>query len=111
MHNFSFVKDNEFDPSVPIPMTELLAKRDKILREKKLHIGTLSAGLLENPEEKITNFKRLLELLDDNVPEIYISLKKIVIISLLEVFKDLLPTYQIQPQDNAGVKSNYLIAI
>lgn len=85
-------------------MAELLAKRDQTLREKKLHIGTLSAGLLENPEEKITNFKTLLALLDDNTSEVFISLKKIVIISLLEVFKDLLPTYQINDHDSTSVK-------
>lgn len=83
---------------------DLLIKRNKILQEKKLLIGTLSAGLLETPEEKLFNFKKLLELLEDNTPEIYISLKKIVIISLLEVFKDLLPSYKISPQDNPGVK-------
>jgi nucleolar complex protein 3 len=82
----------------------LLVERNKVLKQKKLHIGTLSAGVLENPEEKVTNLRTLIQLMDDNAPEVYFTVRKLATVSLLEVFKDVLPSYEIKKIDSEGVK-------
>lgn len=98
---------SEFDPEASLTTAQLLAKRNKSLLQKKLHVGTLCSGLLENPEEKLANFRTLLKLMDDRTPELYFTLTKILIASLLEVFKDLLPSYQIKKAEDTGIKCKF----
>lgn len=107
IENFEFI-DNKFDLSKPILAAQLLTERNKILREKRIHIGTLSAGVLENPEEKTTNLRTLLQLMDEEAPEVYFSVRKLATVSLLEVFKDILPGYEIKKMENDGVKCSYI---
>lgn len=107
---FDFPQD-EFDPSIPITTAEMLATRAEALRTTKIHIGTLSSGLLENPEEKITNFKTLLNIMEEDTTEIYFTVRKLAVVSLLEVFKDLLPSYQIKEHDSGETKCKYLYFI
>lgn len=95
---------DEFDSSIPITTAELLATRAEALRTRKIHIGTLSSGLLENPEEKITNFKTLLNIMEEETAEVYMTVRKLAIVSLLEVFKDLLPSYQIKQYETGETK-------
>ncbi|CAH0550195.1 unnamed protein product [Brassicogethes aeneus] len=90
------LEDHEFDAEKPISATQLLATRNEVLRQRKIHIGTLSSGLLENPEEKITNLRTLLKIMDEETPEVYLTVRKLVIVSLVEVFKDILPSYEIK---------------
>ncbi|GLV36370.1 uncharacterized protein CBL_08862 [Carabus blaptoides fortunei] len=93
-----------FDPSIPITTADMLAAREEALRTRKIHIGTLCSGLLENPEEKITNFKTLLKIMEEDTAEVYFTVRKLATVSLLEVFKDLLPSYQIKHYENSEVK-------
>ncbi|KAJ8978208.1 hypothetical protein NQ317_014724 [Molorchus minor] len=90
------IQSPNFDPAQPISAAQLLAARNEVLRQKKIHIGTLSAGLLENPEEKVMNLKTLLNIMDEETPEVYVTVKKLVIVSLVEIFKDILPDYEIK---------------
>lgn len=94
----------ELEDAEKISTVELLACREEILRAKKFKIGLLASGLLENPEIKINNLKILLELMDEMNPEVYITVRKLAIISLLEVFKDLLPSYHIHEATQDGVR-------
>lgn len=81
-----------------------MACRKEVLRSKRLQIGLLSSTLLETPEIKCENFKTLLELMEDTNPEVYITVRKLATVSLLEVFKDLLPSYQILHIQQEGLK-------
>lgn len=92
----------------PVSMIELLAFREEVLRSKRLKIGLLSSSLLETPETKCDNFKILLELMEETNPEVYITVRKLATISLLEIFKDLLPSYQILQIQQEGVRCMYL---
>lgn len=74
---------------------ELLACREEVLKSKRFEIGILSSSILENPELKSENLKILLCLMDERNPEIYITVRKLAMVSLLEIFKDLLPSYNI----------------
>ncbi|KYN36057.1 Nucleolar complex protein 3 like protein [Trachymyrmex septentrionalis] len=91
----------------PVSMVELLACREEILKAKRFKIGILSSGILENPELKSENFNVLLRMMDKQTSEIYITIRKLAMISLLEVFKDLLPSYSIQEISQEGVKCMY----
>lgn len=95
------------DPDKAVSTIELLACREEILRSKRLKIGILSSGILENPQFKSANFKILLEMMDER-SEVYITVKKLVMMSLLEVFKDLLPSYNILQVSQDGVKCMYM---
>lgn len=88
----------------PVSIVELLACRKEVLRSKRLKIGLLSSKLLETPENKSENFKALLELMEETDPEVYVTIRKLATVSLLEVFKDLLPSYHILQIQQEGVK-------
>ncbi|XP_018313919.1 nucleolar complex protein 3 homolog [Mycetomoellerius zeteki] len=88
----------------PVSIVELLACREEILKAKRFKIGILSSGILENPELKSENFNVLLKMMDKQTSEVYITIRKLAMISLLEVFKDLLPSYSIQEISQEGVK-------
>lgn len=86
---------------------ELLACREEILKAKRFKIGILSSGILENPELKSENFNVLLKMMDRQTSEDYITIRKLAMVSLLEVFKDLLPSYSILQISQEGVKCMY----
>jgi hypothetical protein len=47
------VGSDVIDPSRPISTAELLASREEALRKRRLLIGVLASGLLENPQMKV----------------------------------------------------------
>lgn len=95
----------------PVSTIELLAHREEILRAKRFKIGILSSGILENPELKSENFTVLLKMMDKETSEVYITIRKLAMVSLLEVFKDLLPSYSIlqAPQEGVKLKKDTLV--
>ncbi|XP_072748758.1 nucleolar complex protein 3 [Anoplolepis gracilipes] len=88
----------------PVSTIELLACREELLRSKRFKIGVLSSGILENPQLKSGNFKILLDMMDEKASEVYITVRKLAMVSLLEVFKDLLPSYSLLQISQEGVK-------
>ncbi|XP_043517823.1 nucleolar complex protein 3 homolog isoform X2 [Frieseomelitta varia] len=100
----NFLDKDENEDMKPVSIIELVACREEVLRSKRLKIGLLSSSLLEMPEAKCDNFKTLLELMEETNPEVYITVRKLATVSLLEVFKDLLPSYQILQIQQEGVR-------
>lgn len=47
--------------------------------------------------------------MDKTEPELQLTVKKLVILSMLEIFKDLIPAYQIKHQHMQGTKGWYKI--
>ncbi|GLG95825.1 Nucleolar complex protein 3 homolog [Gryllus bimaculatus] len=96
--------EKEFEEVVPqsIAAVDLLACREDLLRKRKFQIGLLASGLLETPEMKVRNFKFLLEILNTEDSEVQLTVQKLAAVSLMEVFKDLLPSYQIKHQEKKG---------
>lgn len=90
----------------PVSTIDLIACREEVLKSKRFKIGVLSSGILENPELKCGNLKMLLNFMDERNPEVYITIRKLAMVSLLEIFKDLLPSYNIL-QISQGVKRIY----
>jgi len=85
---------------------ELMACREEMLKAKRFKIGILSSGILENPELKSENFNVLLKMMDEQT-EVYITIRKLAMVSLLEIFKDLLPSYNILQVSQKGIKRMY----
>lgn len=73
------------------------------MTQRKLEIGVLSSQVIENPEEKVTNLKMLLKIMDEQTPVVYITVRKLAIMSLWEVFKDVIPSYRIRNHKDEGV--------
>ncbi|KYN01272.1 Nucleolar complex protein 3 like protein [Cyphomyrmex costatus] len=88
----------------PVSIVELLACREEILKAKRFKIGILASSILENPELKSENFNILLKMMDKQTSEVYITIRKLAMVSLLEVFKDLLPSYSIHEISQKEVK-------
>lgn len=53
---------------------------------------------------QLINFGPLLEMMEETHPEVKISVRKLAAVSLLEVFKDVLPSYFIKHHDMENVR-------
>lgn len=96
-----------------ISTADLLILREQEVARQKYRIGIICSGILEKPEDKMKNFNALFELMDErhnDTPNLF-SVRKIATMSLLEVFKDILPEYRIGQIDLKTQKgmSRYLI--
>ncbi|XP_078422130.1 nucleolar complex protein 3 homolog isoform X2 [Cetorhinus maximus] len=80
---------------------ELLLLRRKTLQEKKIHIATLASSILTEPDNNIKKLKELRSMLMEKDPNVAVTVRKLVMVSLLEVFKDITPCYRIRPLTEA----------
>lgn len=93
-----------------ISTADLLILRDQEINRQKYRIGIICSGILEKPEDKMKNFNALFELMDErhnDTPNLF-SVRKIATMSLLEVFKDILPEYRIGQIDLKTQKGIYI---
>ncbi|CAI5774739.1 complex 3 homolog [Podarcis lilfordi] len=84
----------------PLPVLtaeELLVHRKKKLQEKKMHIAALASAILSDPENNIKKLKELRAMLMEQDPNVAVIVRKLVMISLMELFKDITPSYKIRP--------------
>lgn len=88
----------------PVSIVELLARREEKLQFCKYQIGKLSSEILENPNEKLFNFITLLDFLDEKYTDVFVTVQKLAAASLLEIFKDLLPSYNMWTVKDNSVK-------
>lgn len=80
-----------------VSTADLLILRNQEINRQKYRIGIICSGILEKPEDKMKNFNALFELMDERHNDTLnlFSVRKIATMSLLEVFKDILPEYRI----------------
>ncbi|EDV93394.1 nucleolar complex protein 3 homolog [Drosophila grimshawi] len=86
-----------------ITTTDLLIARQQEIERQKYRIGIICSGILEKPEDKMRNFNALYELMDEinsatGVPNMF-AVRKLAIISVTEIFKDILPEYRVGQVD------------
>ncbi|XP_016412910.1 nucleolar complex protein 3 homolog isoform X2 [Sinocyclocheilus rhinocerous] len=92
------LKEEEEPESVPLlTPQEQLELRTERLTEKKLRIASLSSAVLADPHVNIKKLKELRAMLMETDPCVAITVRKLVMVSLLEVFKDIVPSYRIRP--------------
>lgn len=96
-----------------VSTTDLLIKREQEVNRQKYRIGIICSGILEKPEDKMKNFLALFEMMDDQMADGSVNLltvRKIATMSVLEIFKDIVPEYRIGMVDlnSAKVKKTTL---
>lgn len=89
------------NPSQELTLEEHLIERKKKLQEKKIHIAALASAVLSDPESNIKKLKELRSMLMEQDPDVAVTVRKLVIISLMELFKDITPSYKIRPLTEA----------
>ncbi|NP_001088273.1 nucleolar complex protein 3 homolog [Xenopus laevis] len=80
---------------------ELLVHRQVTLEQRKTHIATLASAILSEPENNIRKLKELRSMLMEQDPSVAVTVRKLVMLSLMEVFKDITPSYKIRPLTEA----------
>ncbi|XP_053307256.1 nucleolar complex protein 3 homolog [Spea bombifrons] len=85
------------EPQRVFTTEELLHQRRAKLEERKTQIATLASSVLADPENSIKKLKELRSMLMEQDPTVAVTVRKLVLISLMEVFKDIAPAYKIRP--------------
>ncbi|XP_064381917.1 nucleolar complex protein 3 homolog isoform X2 [Halichondria panicea] len=87
--------------STPVTVAELFARRHEKLAEKRVKIAELASGLVEDPETNISYLKSLRDLCTERDPDVAITVRKLAIVSLTTLFKDIAPSYHIRELTDA----------
>jgi len=75
-----------------VSMVELLARHQAEVNRKKIKVAQLAQQTIENTD-KVGNLKELLALCVRTQP---VTVRKLALLSLMEVFKDIVPSYRIR---------------
>ncbi|NXS31332.1 NOC3L protein, partial [Pomatostomus ruficeps] len=88
----------------PLPILtpeEMAAQRRQKLQERKMHIAALASAVLSEPDSNIKKLKELRAMLMEQDPNVAVVVRKLVMVSLMEIFKDITPSYKIRPLTEA----------
>ncbi|KAM7103129.1 nucleolar complex protein 3 homolog isoform 1-T1 [Ciconia maguari] len=88
----------------PLPVLtpeEMAAQRRQKLQERKMHIAALASAILSEPDNNIKKLKELRAMLMEQDPNVAVIVRKLVMVSLMEIFKDIVPSYKIRPLTEA----------
>ncbi|XP_074089440.1 nucleolar complex protein 3 homolog [Macrotis lagotis] len=89
------------NPMPKLTTEEYIIERRRKLQEKKIHIAALASAILSDPESNIKKLKELRAMLMEQVPDVAVIVRKLVMVSLMELFKDITPSYKIRPLTEA----------
>ncbi|XP_037547232.1 nucleolar complex protein 3 homolog [Nematolebias whitei] len=67
------------------------------LTERKRRIANLGSTIISDPISSMKCVKELRGMLMEVDPSVAVSVRKLVMVSLMEIFKDIAPTYRIRP--------------
>ncbi|XP_058058231.1 nucleolar complex protein 3 homolog [Anopheles bellator] len=90
-----------------LSLAEIILKRKHDIQEKQLLIGSHCAAILENPDARIDNIAVLLDCLRETNKDgsnNFLSIRKIAMISLVEIFRDIVPEYRVGIVDKVQQK-------
>uniref|UniRef100_A0A1A8LCJ6 Nucleolar complex protein 3 homolog n=2 Tax=Nothobranchius pienaari TaxID=704102 RepID=A0A1A8LCJ6_9TELE len=71
--------------------------RNQKLNGKKHCIANLASAIVSDPTNNMKCVKELRGMLMEADPSVAVSVRKLVMVSLMEIFKDIAPTYRIRP--------------
>lgn len=81
-----------------ISFTVMLMKREEIIERQKMLIGVTCASIQESPETKVEKLSVVLDLIADRSPtgeKNFLVIRKLALISVAELFKDIIPEYKL----------------
>merc|ERR1711894_698239 len=95
--------DDQPDEQKSVSVIHILAKRQKLIEENKIQIGSMATNFLENPEERLFLLDRLIRYmtLGQNDSSVENTVIKLASASVLEIFKDIIPNYKISDHETA----------
>lgn len=102
--------DNENLSKKVISTADLLILRQQEIERQKYRIGIICSGILEKPEDKMKNFTALFDLMEEyneNGTTNLLSVRKIAMMSIAEIFKDILPEYRVGQVDTKMTTRKY----
>ncbi|GFO36172.1 nucleolar complex protein 3 homolog [Plakobranchus ocellatus] len=75
---------------------QLFAYRKNKIASAKQTIAALAQGVLEDPQNNMKKLKELRQMLGDSSPGVCLTVRKYAALSLMEVFKDIVPGYRLR---------------
>ncbi|XP_067100906.1 nucleolar complex protein 3 homolog [Osmerus mordax] len=99
LEQFENEEETETGPALTPQEQEKL--RAQKLSDRKLRIAGLGSAILSNPTNSIKKLKELRTMLLETDPYVAVTVRKLVMVSLMEVFKDIVPSYRIRPLTEA----------
>uniref|UniRef100_A0A8C5BRA2 Nucleolar complex protein 3 homolog n=1 Tax=Gadus morhua TaxID=8049 RepID=A0A8C5BRA2_GADMO len=101
-------REEELEEALPLTAEERETLRAKKLTEKKLCIAMLGSAIISDPNNNIKKLKELRGMLMETDSLVAVTVRKLVMVSLMEIFKDIVPAFRIRPlteeEKNAKVK-------
>ncbi|XP_076438020.1 nucleolar complex protein 3 homolog [Babylonia areolata] len=88
--------EKEDKPLPQLSVEEMLATRQEKMNNRKQRIAQLATAVIENPEENISKMKELRKLLGEKDPDVCLTVRKLVMVSMCEIFKDIIPGYRLR---------------
>lgn len=85
-----------------LSVAEMYARRKAKIDNLKTQIGVATSNILEKPEERLDSISGLLKLYGELTPDMFITGFKLLSASLVELFKDLAPGFEIKDTTNPG---------
>ncbi|KAL8621272.1 hypothetical protein ACOMHN_008097 [Nucella lapillus] len=89
-------KEQDDEPLPQLSAEEMVMHRERKLANRKQRIAELATAVIENPEDNITKMKELRKLLGEKDPDVCLTVRKLVMVSMCEVFKDVIPGYRLR---------------
>ncbi|XP_008303033.1 nucleolar complex protein 3 homolog [Stegastes partitus] len=91
--------DNEMALQSSVQLTP--AQRERLraekINQKKMTIGSLGSAIVSDPISSVKRLKELRGMLMEADPSVAVTIRKLVMVSLMEIFKDIVPSYRIRP--------------
>ncbi|XP_071828024.1 nucleolar complex protein 3 homolog isoform X2 [Apostichopus japonicus] len=79
-----------------VSTVNLFAARQQKLAVKKREIAAIASSLTEDPEKYVKKLKTLRLLIAVEDPDIVLTVRKLGMVSMTEVFKDIIPSYRVR---------------
>ncbi|XP_059147297.1 nucleolar complex protein 3 homolog [Physella acuta] len=89
-------KEKEKAMLASMTAAQLFVYRKNKLAEKKQKISVLSHAVLEDPQSNMKKLKELRLMLGENDAGVALTVRKYAMVSLMEVFKDIVPGYRLR---------------
>ncbi|KAM4623770.1 nucleolar complex protein 3 homolog [Polymixia lowei] len=96
-----FENEEEQESTPQLTEEEQEKFRAQKLMEKKLRIASLGSAIISDPSGNIKKLKELRAMLMETDPYVAVTVRKLVMVSLMEIFKDIVPSYRIRPLTEA----------
>lgn len=80
----------------PKTAMEMVQEKKRILDKNKEKIASHSRDILQNPQDELKKLKELRQMVTYGDIKSSLILRKLIVVSLAEIFKDIIPAYKIR---------------